>query len=41
MGPKFDEFVKKIKSMFGWRNIKIFKPQATRKNSKEVYIIRY
>ncbi len=41
MGPKFDEFVKKIKSLFWWKKIKIFKPQATRKNSKEVYVIRY
>ena len=41
MGPWFDQLVKNIKTIFWGKNIKIFKPQATRKNSKEVYIIRY
>lgn len=41
MWPGFDEFVKEIKLFFWWKRIKIFKPQATRKNSKEVYIIKY
>lgn len=41
MWPKFDDLVKKIKLIFWWKKIKIFKPQATRKQSKEVYVIRY
>ena len=41
MWPGFDDFVREIKSIFWGKKIKIFKPQATRKNSKEVYIIRY
>jgi len=40
MWPGFDEYVKKMKDMFGWRNIKIFKPDASRKNSKETYVIK-
>lgn len=41
MWPWFEEFVKAVKSKFGWKNIKIFKPQASRRESKETYLIRY
>ncbi len=39
MGPGFDELRDTFKSMFGAKNIKVFKPKACRKNSKETYII--
>ncbi|MEF2176083.1 MAG: RlmE family RNA methyltransferase [Candidatus Absconditabacteria bacterium] len=41
MGPGFDQFVATLKKMYGGKGMKIFKPQATRKASKETYIIRY
>lgn len=41
MWPRFDEFVKTIKEIFWWKWIKIFKPDACRKESKETYIIKY
>lgn len=41
MWPWFDQFVATLKKMYGWKWMKIFKPQATRKASKETYIIRY
>lgn len=40
MGPGFDEFVAKIKKRFWAKNIKLFKPQSCRANSKETYIIK-
>lgn len=41
MGPWFDEFVKDVKAKFWWKNIKIFKPQASRRESKETYLVKY
>ena len=40
MGPGFEEFLKEMKTMFGGRNIKTLKPQSTRKESKEIYIVK-
>lgn len=40
MGPGFDEFVLDLKKTFGGKNIKVYKPKACRKESKETYIIR-
>lgn len=40
MGPGFDEFVAKIKKRFGAKNIKLFKPNSCRANSKETYVIK-
>jgi len=40
MGPGFDEFVKNIKKVFWNTNIKVFKPAACRKESKETYIVK-
>lgn len=40
MGPGFDEYVKRMKDLFGGKNIKIFKPDASRTNSKETYVIK-
>ncbi len=40
MGPGFEEFLKKMKDIYGWKNIKTFKPKSTRKQSKEIYIIK-
>jgi len=41
MWPKFDDFVSYMKKIVGWKNIKLFKPKATRKNSKEIYFVKY
>ncbi len=41
MGSKFDYILKLLKNILWWKNIKIIKPQATRKNSKEVYFVKY
>ncbi len=41
MGPWFEEFIVKMKKTFGPKNIKVFKPHASRKNSKETYVIKY
>lgn len=41
MGPWFDEFVKDFKKIVGSKNVKTFKPQAVRKESKEIYIVKY
>ena len=40
MWPWFDELVRELKQKYGWKNIKTFKPQAVRKISKEIYIIK-
>ncbi len=40
MWPWFDEFVATLKEGFGWKNIKIFKPKASRSISKETYILK-
>jgi 23S rRNA (uridine2552-2'-O)-methyltransferase len=41
MGPWFEEFVAEMKTIFGWKNIKVFKPLSCRKESKETYVIKY
>lgn len=40
MGPGFEEFVKAMKDMFGGKHIKTLKPDACRKESKEIYVIK-
>ncbi len=40
MGPGFDDYVAKMKQLFGGRNIKVFKPVSCRKESKETYVIK-
>lgn len=41
MGPGFDEFIQEFKKIVGSKNVKTFKPQAVRKESKEIYIVKY
>lgn len=41
MGPGFEEFVKKIKEIAGGKNVKVYKPKACRRDSKETYIVKY
>ncbi len=40
MGPWFEEYIQSMKDIFGGKNIKIFKPDASRANSKETYVIK-
>jgi len=40
MWPWFDKFILELKKIFGWKNIKTFKPKSCRKESKEIYIIK-
>lgn len=40
MGPGFEEFIKEMKDTFGGKHIKTLKPQSTRKESKEIYIVK-
>jgi len=40
MWPGFEEFVAELKSLFGKKSIKIFKPKSCRSISKETYIIK-
>jgi len=40
MGPWFDEFIKELKNKYWGKNIKTFKPEAVRKISKEIYVIK-
>ena len=40
MWPGFDELRNTLKDMYWAKNIKVFKPKACRKNSKETYIIK-
>lgn len=40
MGPGFEEFIKEMKMTFGGKHIKTLKPMATRKESKEIYVIK-
>jgi len=40
MWPWFEEYVREMKKIFGARNIKIFKPQSSRAESKEIYVIK-
>lgn len=41
MGPWFDEFVADFKKLVGGKNVKTYKPPAVRKESKEIYIVKY
>ena len=40
MWPGFQEFVLKLKHIYGWSNIKVFKPKSCRKESKETFIVK-
>lgn len=40
MGPGFEEFIKEMKDLFGGKHIKTLKPNSTRKESKEIYIVK-
>lgn len=40
MGPWFDEYVATMKKQYWWKNIKVFKPESCRKESKETYVIK-
>lgn len=40
MGPGFDEFIMQLKKRFWGKNIKVFKPESSRKQSKETYVIK-
>ena len=40
MGPGFEEFVKEMKDIFGGKHIKTLKPDACRKESKAIYVIK-
>jgi len=40
MGPWFDKFILELKKIFGWKNVKTFKPDSCRKESKEIYVIK-
>ena len=40
MGPGFDEYVANLKQKYGWKNIKVFKPESCRRESKETYVIK-
>ncbi len=40
MGPWFDEYVANMKKKYGWKNIKVFKPESCRRESKETYVIK-
>ena len=40
MWPGFQEFVLQLKQIYGWSNIKVFKPKSCRRESKETFIIR-
>ena len=40
MGPWFDEYVANLKKKYGWKYIKVFKPESCRRESKETYIIK-
>lgn len=40
MWPGFDEFVKELRTVYGHKSIKIFKPKSCRFDSKEIYVIK-
>lgn len=40
MGSGFEQYVKKMKDIFGGKSIKVFKPESCRKESKETYVIK-
>lgn len=41
MWPGFDEFVADFKKLVWGKNVKTYKPPAVRKESKEIYIVKY
>ncbi len=41
MGPGFEEFIKEMKDTFGGKHIKTLKPDACRKESKEIYLVKF
>lgn len=41
MWPGFEEFIADFKKIVGSKNVKTFKPQAVRKESKEIYIVKF
>jgi len=41
MWPGFEEFLKEFKQIVGSKDVKVFKPSACRKESKETYIIKF
>lgn len=41
MGPGFEQFIKEMKDTFGGKHIKTLKPDACRKESKEIYIVKF
>lgn len=41
MWPWFEEFLTEFKQLVGSKNVKVFKPSACRKESKETYIVKY
>lgn len=41
MGPWFEEFIKEMKDLFGGKHIKTLKPKSCRKESKEIYIVKF
>jgi len=41
MGPGFEEFVKEMKTLYGGKHIKTLKPLSCRKESKEIYVVKY
>lgn len=41
MWPGFDELVSSFKLLYGGKNIRIFKPDASRSQSKEIYIVKH
>lgn len=40
MWPGFDQFVLDMKKKYWWTKIKLFKPQSSRKESKEIFLIK-
>ena len=41
MGPWFDQFLQKMRAIVWAKGFKTFKPQAVRKESKEIYIVKF
>lgn len=41
MGPWFEEFVKEMKTLYGGKHIKTLKPLSCRKESKEIYVVKF
>ena len=41
MWPWFEEFIADFKKVVWSKNVKTFKPKAVRKESKEIYIVKF